>query len=93
MSTLETILGLLGKWEPWKRLTATPDRVDTLEKRVAALEEKLMPATGSKCPSCGEMKYKLEKSVTAPPPWGEMGVMEDHFRCSGCGYTNKQQRS
>jgi hypothetical protein len=39
MSALEELLKLLNQIPAWKRMSELPDRVDTLEKRLAELEK------------------------------------------------------
>jgi predicted RNA-binding Zn-ribbon protein involved in translation (DUF1610 family) len=92
MGILEDVMKALERIPAWKRLNAMPQEMAALEARIRALEEKLKPATGSKCPKCGVMSLALEKSQPAPPPWGAMGAREDHYRCTHCGYTDVRQR-
>lgn len=75
MSTVESILRLLEKWPAWKRMTATPDRVDALEKKIAELEERLRRAPGEACPRCGTLEYRTREIVGSV-----------HFiQCGDCG--------
>ncbi len=38
MGVVDDVMKHLERWEVWKRVSATPDRVDALEKRVIELE-------------------------------------------------------
>lgn len=92
MGILEDVMKTLERIPAWKRLQSMPDKVTELEARLAQLEERLKTGTGSKCPSCGAMAFKLIRSVPAQEPWGSLGAMEDHFACSQCSYTNTVHR-
>ena len=92
MGMLEDVIKALERVPAWKRLNAMPQEVAALRERVEALEAKLAPATGLKCPRCSSMHFTLEKSGPAPAPWGEMGVRQDDYRCTACGYTDSKQR-
>lgn len=93
MGVLEDVIKALERIPAWKRLNTLPEQISTLEARVRQLEEKLVPASGNRCPSCGVMAYRLVLSRPEPPPWGEMGAMEDVHRCSSCSYENVVKRS
>lgn len=93
MGILEDVMKTLERIPLWKRLATVPSEVDALKQRVAALEARLQPATGDQCPKCRGMTFTLQESVPAPPPWDEMGVMEDRYACSGCGYKDRRQRN
>jgi hypothetical protein len=93
MGILEDVMKALERIPAWKRVQATPDQIAALQQRVAALEDRLKPATGKQCPSCGEMTFKLIRSTSAKEPWGSMGVREDHLACSTCSYTDSIQRN
>ena len=92
MGILEDVMKALDRIPVWRRLQQLPDRADALERRIAALEEQLKPATGSKCPSCGVMAFKLVKSTPAPEPWGSAGARQDHLHCQSCGYSDIRER-
>ena len=93
MGMLEDIMKTLDRIPNWKRIQAAPKELDALTARVQALEAMLKPATGSACPSCGTMAYKLTRSTPSPEPWGSMGARQDHFACSACGYTDIRERN
>lgn len=85
MATVESILELLRKWDPWKRIVETPDRVDDLEERVAELEGRLERAPGEACPSCGAYEYRVAESKK-DSRWGGMGGIRRLMRCEECGF-------
>ena len=93
MGILEDVMKTLDRIPNWKRIQAAPQAIDALEQRIKALEAKLAPATGDQCPSCKAMAYKLMRSTPAPPPWGGMGVRQDHFQCGACDYTDIRERT
>lgn len=84
MAVLSEILTLLEKWGPWKRISETPDRVDALERRLAALEEKAPKQAGKPCPACGEPAVRRTSSKPHAR-FGGMGAMEEIWTCSACG--------
>ena len=92
MGILEDVIKALERIPAWKRLNALPAEITTLQQRVAALEAKLTPAAGDRCPSCGAMTFKLMSSGPAPEPWGHMGARQDNYACSSCTYTDERQR-
>jgi len=93
MGIIEDVMKTLDRIPNWKRIQAAPKELDALEQRVKALEAALKPATGAACPSCGALAYKLMNSTPSPEPWGSMGARQDHFACSGCGYTDIRERN
>ena len=86
--TVQDILKLLEQLPIWRSLRAMPERLDALEKRVAALEEELhrRPAPEN-CPLCrSEMKLQLIETH-----W--TGNVEFHeFACTSPGCGHKRQR-
>lgn len=93
MGMIEDVMKALERIPAWKRVAALPSELDALKQRVAALELRLAPATGDSCKKCRAMTFNLVESKPAGPPWGDMGVMEDHYACSSCGYMDKRQRN
>ena len=57
MVGLGDIVDLLKRWDRWRRIDETPERVDALEKRITELEARLQRAPGSACPACGEQEF------------------------------------
>jgi predicted RNA-binding Zn-ribbon protein involved in translation (DUF1610 family) len=90
MSTVESILDLLNKWPKWKRVTDAPDRVDELEKRLAALENKLQGAPGEACPKCGALAMRAVSEQKAPGPLGITGTRLRVSKCEDCGFATEQ---
>ncbi len=92
MAILSEITELLRRWDVWKRVEAAPQRIDELERRVAALEARArsLPAVPAAkiCPLCdGEMKVTKE---TPHGIFGEMGMKVHFMECTKCG--NKVER-
>lgn len=91
MAVLSELVELLKRWDVWKRIEATPDKVEALEKRIAALEDKLSRAPGEACPKCGTLEFRVE-STKPHPDFGDMGVSIRQCKCGACGFT-EQRRS
>lgn len=90
MSTVESILDLLNKWPKWKRVTESPDRLDVLEKRLAALESKLQRAPGEACPKCGALSLRVVSEKKDPGPLGIAGVRIRTSKCEDCGFQTEK---
>lgn len=88
MGILEDVIKALERIPAWKRLQAMPEQVTALEARIADLEQKLKPANGEKCPSCGAMAFKLLKSEPLRGGLGHMGVRNYQYQCQQCQYTD-----
>jgi uncharacterized protein with PIN domain len=87
MSTLDNILRALELWPEWKKLRATPALVDELQRRIAALEERLQRAPGEACKACGALALRLEKSEQSANVHQEvMGRQDHHWKCQECGH-------
>lgn len=92
MGLLEDILKTLERVPGWKRIASTPDELDALRKRVEALEAKLAPATGSICPSCSALQFRIISNRPMPHfQWA--GKSLDTWKCNGCGYTVEQEHT
>ena len=89
MSTLDGILGLLNNWPAWKRITEAPERVDALESRVAALEDKLRLAPGEACPKCGALEFRTE-SEKPHPLMGALGARIRTLKCGACDHSEER---
>jgi ribosomal protein S27AE len=87
MTVLAEITDLLRRWDVWKRVEATPNRVDALEKRIADLEGRLQRAPGLACPKCGELEFRTEKTERMDGPLGALGATERHLKCGKCSHT------
>jgi hypothetical protein len=92
MGILEDVIKALERIPAWKRMQDLPQQVSQLQARVAALEAELAPATGDQCPKCRSMSFMLDRTEPQPPPWGEMGEMQDVRICSSCGYQRADKR-
>jgi hypothetical protein len=88
VSTLDSILSLLDKWPAWKRITQAPERVEALERRIAAIETKLQRAPGDACRYCGAWAVRLVEE-RRDPIMGAAGVMRQTVRCEECGKTRE----
>lgn len=86
MAVVADIVELLRRWDIWRRVEQTPDRVDALEKRVAELEARLKKAPGEACPSCGDLDFRITKSEGVGGPFAVMGARNYHWKCQSCGY-------
>lgn len=90
MSTLDTVLGLLGKWPAWKRITAAPDEIEALRQRVEILEAALRTRTpqADECPKCHSLTWRITGN-RPDADFGAMGVSYDRWACSHCGYARE----
>lgn len=92
MAVLSELVELLKRWDVWKRIEATPDRIDALEKKMAALEARLQRAPGEACPKCGALDFRVE-STTPHPDLGDMGVSIRQCKCGACGFGEQRTNS
>jgi hypothetical protein len=87
--SVSDILKILDQIPIWKALRALPARVDALEQRLQALEQKAIAPPKKPggitipCPLCGE-DMKLVK-VTPHDTFGTFGVQQQEFHCA-CGH-------
>jgi predicted nucleic-acid-binding Zn-ribbon protein len=77
-------LSLLDKIPVWKQLKELPQKVESLEKRVAELE-KNPASTDDICPKCKNNSYELI-STKPHKHLGIVGVKDRLYRCSQCGF-------
>jgi predicted nucleic-acid-binding Zn-ribbon protein len=87
MSIIDDILKALDRIPVWKRVSALPAEVDALKKRVEALEARLAPVTGDRCPKCRAMAFTLDSSGPMPV-FADLGVRQYTYKCMACGYTD-----
>lgn len=83
------ILKALDRWEEWKKIQAAPAAIEELTRRVADLEKLIGPAPGDRCPHCGKLAFRIEKSQE-PMGMGEIhgiGILDHHWKCQACDYT------
>jgi hypothetical protein len=90
MAVIGELVELLKRWDVWKRVEETPDRVDALEKRIAELESKLQRAPGEACPRCGALAYRVLSSTPHPTMGGILGTMVHNMKCDECGFTDQK---
>jgi hypothetical protein len=83
------IVELLKRWDRFKRIDETPERVDALEARVAELERRLQRAPGEACPHCGAFEYRVERTEPAQGPFATLGVRIRHTKCGACGFSDQ----
>lgn len=89
MAVLGEIVELLKRWDVWKRVEAAPERIDSIEKRVAELEARLQRAPGAACPHCGALEYRVEKSAPHRE-FAELGGRVHTMKCEACGFTDEK---
>ena len=88
MSLLSDILNALDRWDEWRAMRAAPGRVDSLEKRVQALEDQLGDSSGGNiCSHCGSRNIRTAGSRPHPSHFGQLGVRETRYLCleKDCG--------
>lgn len=91
MGMIEDIVKALERIPIWKRVSGLPEKMDALEKRVAALEQKLAGGSGALCPLCDSPRFKRIKSVPCGI-FGDSGVMQDTFQCQDCPHQETRTR-
>jgi hypothetical protein len=91
MGILEDVMKALERIPVWKRVTALPDEVEALKRRVAVLEARLAPATGDVCPRCREVAFQLIETFADPGPFGKTGRRLHLYRCSSCQYQDERE--
>lgn len=88
MSLLTDMLAALDRWGEWKRMREAPDRIEELERRIAALEETPRKAPGKHCPACGEPVMRRTSSKLSRTK-GHMGVRDEEWTCAACGEVDR----
>lgn len=91
MGMIEDIMKALERIPGWKRIRETPDELDKLKTRVAALEAKLDGKSGELCPMCNAPTFKRIASV-ADKKFAFAGLMRDTFECQSCQHREDRQR-
>ena len=88
MAVLTEILTILDHWPTWKRVTAAPDQIQTLQNRVAELEKRLAKCPGEACPRCGELSYRV---VSSSPHTAmcEIGAVKRKMKCEKCNFAEE----
>jgi DNA-directed RNA polymerase subunit RPC12/RpoP len=87
MVVVGDIVELLKRWDRWRRIDETPERVDALEKRIAELESRLQRAPGKACPKCGALELRTDKVEPRRDHFGALGAVNRYYKCSACGHT------
>lgn len=88
VAVFKDVNDLLDRIPIWKRLQGLPDRVDVLEAKVAALEEKLngkYPA--DVCRKCGDRAMRLNRTMGP----NTKGNMIESWKCEKCGSYEERQ--
>lgn len=91
MAILSEILALLDKWPEWKRVRQAPDRIDALEKRLAALEATTPEQAGEPCPACGKPAMRRTSQEERKLAGHLVGVT-DVWTCSACGAVDRRSK-
>ena len=86
MGTLGDLRGWLNETPLWRELGKVPTRLDALEARMAAMEERLKTRPGETCPKCGEHAVRLQKQGRV---FGSPGKQqrEDTWMCGNCEHS------
>lgn len=83
-------LSLLDRVPIWKRVKELPDKVEALERRIAALESKpKLPL----CESCGEgfmRRQKDERLSGVFAEFNDAGAGIAVYRCDKCGFETRK---
>ncbi len=83
MVGLTDLLGLLDRWDEWKKLKAAPDRIDALERELADLRERLGPPDRwppDVCKACGARALRMRRTFPQP----DMRKIMQFWRCEAC---------
>jgi transposase-like protein len=87
MAVLSEVVELLKRWDRWKRIDESPERIDALERRITELEARLQRAPGEACPSCGALEFRVTKSEpTRHSGFAHLGARDHHYKCQACGF-------
>ena len=89
------IVELLKRWDRWRRIDETPERIDALEKHIAELETKLQRAPGLACPSCGAWEFRTESTSAGGGILGGrgLGIVDRKLKCKECGYIETRRET
>ena len=95
MVVVGDIVELLKRWDRWRRIDETPERVDAVEKRIAELETKLKRAPGEACPKCGALEFRTEGTSPGSGLMGGLGlgVIDRTLKCGACGHTETHRET
>lgn len=73
---------LLEKIPVWKKLVQLPDRIDSLEKRIKSIEDK-MSGSGELCPFCKQPTLRLLE-IKPHKIFGDAGLKVGFYKCDNC---------
>jgi ribosomal protein L37E len=90
MFSLKDVLEILDRWPSWKKIQATPEQLDLLEKRVAQLESRLARCPGESCPHCGDLSFRVASSSPQPGHLGKLGLIVRQMKCEKCGFAESR---
>lgn len=91
MGMLEDVMKALERIPIWKRVIALPDRMDQLERRIAAIEKLAAGGAIDGCPICNSFGF-VRISTRKHPQFGAAGLMLDLFRCEECEHQEERER-
>lgn len=86
---LSDLVALMDRWKDWQEVRQAAQRVPELERRIAALEERLEGGSGESCPSCGKPFLRVVASKP-DPELGVVGARRHQLRCSECGFRDEK---
>ncbi len=93
MLSIKDLTELLDRLPQWKRMKDSPARIDKLEERLKAIEDK-MSGTGELCPFCKQPALELLE-IQPLPFFEESGIKKYIYKCLKCGkpYKNRSKIS
>ena len=91
MGMLEDVMRALERIPLWKRVSALPAEIETLQARVTAIEVALGGKAGPLCPMCNEPGFRRRASK-AHPDFGFAGIKLDSYSCAACGHSEERER-
>ncbi len=90
MGMLTDVMKAIEQIPVWAKLKDLPDRTDSLERRIAALEKKMSgPVSEDQCPKCGERAWFVESS-SPDETFGDLGGIRRVYKCKSCGYSESK---
>jgi ribosomal protein S27AE len=95
VAVTDDIVALLKRWDRWRRIDETPERIDALEKRIADLEAKLQRAPGKECPKCGAWDFRTESALPGGGLMGGLGlgIIDRKMKCGACGHQETRRET
>jgi transposase-like protein len=82
MFSLKDLNELLEKIPIWKKLIQLPEKLDSIEKRIKSIEDK-MSSTGELCPYCKQPSLKLLE-IKPHEMLGDVGLKVGYYKCDNC---------